>query len=72
MKPRVLSCSGKTVNSERIVAMEKISGGVCAAKGFTASGVHAGIRKNKDKKDLALIVSEKLASAASTYTQNLV
>lgn len=52
--------------------MEKISGGVCAAKGFTASGVHAGIRKNKDKKDLALIVSEKLASAASTYTQNLV
>ncbi len=52
--------------------MKQINGGVCAAKGFKASGIHAGIRKNKDKKDLALIVSEKLASAASTYTQNLV
>ncbi len=52
--------------------MKAINGGVCAAKGFKASGIHAGIRKNKDKKDLALIVSDKLASAASTYTQNLV
>ncbi len=50
----------------------KIEGGVCAAKGFKASGVHAGIRKNKTKKDLSLIVSENLASAASVYTQNLV
>lgn len=52
--------------------MKQINGGICAAKGFKASGIHAGIRKNKDKKDVALIVSEKLASAASTYTQNLV
>lgn len=52
--------------------MKQINGGVCAAIGFKASGIHAGIRKNKDKKDLALIVSEKIASAASTYTQNLV
>ncbi|MBQ7960410.1 MAG: bifunctional glutamate N-acetyltransferase/amino-acid acetyltransferase ArgJ [Clostridia bacterium] len=52
--------------------MKLINGGVCAAIGFKASGIHAGIRKNKDKKDLALIVSEKIASAASTYTQNLV
>ena len=52
--------------------MNQISGGVCAAKGFKAFGVHAGIRKNKDKKDLALIISEKRAAAASTYTQNLV
>ena len=37
--------------------MEQISGGVCAAKGFTAAGVHCGIRKNKDKRDLALIYS---------------
>ena len=52
--------------------MEYITGGVCAAKGFTASGVHCGIRKNKTKKDLALIVSEKRATAAATYTTNLV
>ncbi len=52
--------------------MKNINGGVCAAKGFKASGIHAGIRKNKDKKDLALIVSETRAAAASTYTQNLV
>ena len=52
--------------------MKQIQGGVCAAKGFTANGVHCGIRKNKTKRDLALIVSEVKASAASVYTQNLV
>ena len=52
--------------------MNQINGGICAAKGFKATGVHAGIRKNKDKKDLALVVSEKMAAAAATYTQNLV
>ncbi len=49
-----------------------ISGGVCAAKGFTANGIHAGIRKNRAKRDLALIVSEKRAAAAAVYTKNLV
>ncbi len=52
--------------------MKQISGGICAAKGFTASGVHCGIRKNKTKKDLALIFSEKKATAACVYTTNLV
>ena len=52
--------------------MEIINGGVLAAKGFKASGVHCGIRKNKDKKDIALIYSEKRCSAAATYTKNLV
>ncbi len=52
--------------------MKQINGGVCAAKGFKAAGIHAGIRKNKDKKDFALIISETRAAAASTYTQNLV
>ena len=52
--------------------MKKISGGITAAKGFTASGVHCGIRKNKTKKDLALIFSEKKANAACVYTTNLV
>lgn len=49
-----------------------ISGGVCAAKGFLANGLHCGIRKNQTKKDLSLIFSEKPASAAAVYTTNKV
>ncbi len=52
--------------------MKIINGGVCAAKGFTANGIYCGIRKNKTKKDLSLIFSEKEASAAAVYTTNLV
>lgn len=47
-------------------------GGVTAPKGFLANGIHCGIRKNKDKKDLMLIVSDVLCDAAAVYTQNLV
>ena len=49
-----------------------IEGGVCAAKGFTANGIHCGIRKNKTKRDIALIYSEKRANTAAVYTTNLV
>jgi len=52
--------------------MKMIEGGVCAAKGFTANGIHCGIRKNHTKKDLSLIFSAVPASAAAVYTQNLV
>lgn len=52
--------------------MKYINGGVTSAKGFTASGIHCGIRKNQSKKDLALIKSEVKASAAAVYTQNKV
>ena len=52
--------------------MDLISSGVCAAKGFKANGIHCGIRKNRTKRDLALVVSEKEASAAAVYTTNLV
>ena len=52
--------------------MKIISGGVCAAKGFLANGVHCGIRKNRTKRDLALIYSQTPASAAAVYTTNLV
>ncbi len=52
--------------------MDQVSGGVCAAKGFSAAGVHCGIRKNKDKRDLALIYSAVPAHAAAVYTTNLV
>lgn len=52
--------------------MKYINGGVTAAKGFKASGIHCGIRKNQTKKDLAMIVSETKCTAAAVYTQNKV
>ena len=52
--------------------MKLIQGGVCAAQGFRANGVHCGIRHNRTKRDLTLIVSDVPASAAGVYTQNLV
>ena len=52
--------------------MKIINGGICAAQGFTAGGIHCGIRKNKTKKDLSLIFSEKRAATAAVYTTNLV
>ena len=52
--------------------MREIAGGVCAAKGFSANGVHCDIRKNQGKKDLSLIFSSVPCSAAAVYTTNLV
>ena len=52
--------------------MKTIKRGVCAAKGFSAGGIHCGIRKNRTKRDLSLILSETTASAAAVYTTNLV
>ncbi len=52
--------------------MNIINGGICAAKGFTANGVHCGLRRNHTKKDLALIVSEVPAVTSAVYTTNLV
>ena len=49
-----------------------IDGSVTAAKGFKASGIHCGIRKNKTKRDIALIFCEKKCTAAAVYTTNLV
>ncbi len=52
--------------------MKIIPGGVCSAKGFKANGIHCGIRKNRTKRDISLIVSDKKAVAAGVYTTNLV
>ena len=53
--------------------MKQISGGVTAPKGFVAGGVHCGVKThNKDKKDLALILSERECTAAAVYTMNRV
>ena len=52
--------------------MNYIEGGVTAAQGFQAGGIHCGIRKNKSKPDLAMIYSEIPCATAAVYTQNLV
>ncbi len=50
-----------------------IPGGVCAAQGFSAAGIHVGVKVNSgDKKDLALIYSEKPCTAAGIFTRNKV
>lgn len=51
---------------------EFIEGGVCAPKGFKAAGIHAGIRSNTTKKDMILITSDEMCSAAGVYTTNKV
>ncbi|HIY22066.1 MAG TPA: bifunctional glutamate N-acetyltransferase/amino-acid acetyltransferase ArgJ [Candidatus Flavonifractor merdigallinarum] len=53
--------------------MKQSSGGVTAAKGFRAWGVHCGVKShNVDKKDLAIILSERECNAAAVYTMNRV
>ena len=54
--------------------IKEISGGVCAAQGFKAAGVHCGVKADSspDKNDLALILSEKECTAAAVYTLNRV
>jgi glutamate N-acetyltransferase/amino-acid N-acetyltransferase len=52
--------------------MNVISSGVTAPKGFRASGIYCGIRKNRSKKDLALIFADCKCSAAAVYTTNCV
>ncbi len=54
------------------MSIKIIDGGVCSAKGFKANGIHCGIRKNRLKRDLALIYSDSKCSAAAVYTTNLV
>ena len=49
-----------------------VDGGLCAPKGFKAAGVHCGIRKNKEKRDLAMILADHPCAAAAIYTQNKV
>ena len=55
-----------------MTTITRIPGGVCAAQGFTANGIHCGIRKNKTKHDLSVIYSETKAATACVYTTNRV
>ena len=51
---------------------QAMSNAVCFPRGFKANGIHCGVRKNRIKKDLALIYSETPCSAAAVYTLNKV
>ena len=53
--------------------MKRIEGGVCAAKGFKATGLEVGIKDNHPgKKDMAMIFADVPCRAAGTFTTNLV
>jgi len=60
------------VNKLEKFNIKKIDGGICAPVGFLAAGIYCGLRKNKEKKDLALIYSETVCNAAALYTSNKV
>ena len=50
-----------------------IDGGVCAAKGFRAGGIHVGVKTHAEwKKDMAMIVSDVDCACAAVYTKNVV
>lgn len=49
-----------------------INGGVCAAKGFKANGLNCGLNSDKNKNDLALVVSDTECNTAAVYTLNKV
>ena len=51
---------------------QPVAGGICAAKGFSAAGVHCGIRHNHSKLDLALIKADVRCAGAGCYTTNKV
>ena len=52
--------------------MSFIEGGVCAPKGFQASGVICGIRPNPVKNDLAVVASDEACTCAGVFTRNVV
>ena len=54
-----------------MTSVKKISGGVCAAKGFRAAGVPAQI-KYKGRNDVALVVADRPCAAAAVFTTNAV
>ena len=56
-----------------------IDGGICASKGFKASGIYCGIKRpandtpeTKHKNDICIFVSDTVCNTAAVYTQNKV
>ena len=53
--------------------LKLIDGGVCAAQGFKAAGIHVGVKTHASwKKDVALIVSDVDCAASAVFTKNVV
>ena len=53
--------------------LKSIDGGVCAAQGFQAAGIHVGVKTHANwKKDVALIVSDVDCAASAVFTKNVV
>ncbi len=57
---------------EQFEGYKYLDGGVCAAKGFQANGLNCGLNSDKNKNDLALVVSDVMCNAAAVYTTNKV
>ena len=58
------------LNPENLDWITEQEGGVTAATGFVAGGIHAGLKKGPDKKDLAIIYSKTPAAVGGVFTQN--
>ena len=61
--------AGSGTLDEALVPLEE--GGVTAARGFSAAGVHAGFREDPQRLDLALVVADEPCAAAGVFTQNV-
>ena len=57
---------------EQFEGYTDVDGGVCAAQGFRANGLNCGLNRDKNKNDLALVVSDVECNAAAVYTTNKV
>ncbi len=58
------------LNPENLDWITEQEGGVTTAAGFVAGGIHAGLKKGPDKKDLAIIYSKTPAAVGGVFTQN--
>lgn len=59
------------MTDQQIAATHPACGGVTAARGFRAAGVHAGFRKDPERRDLALVVADEPCACAAVFTQNV-
>ena len=59
------------MTDQQSAEMRPVEGGVTAARGFRASGVHAGFRKDPERFDLALVAADEPCACAAVFTQNV-
>ena len=59
------------MTDQQIAEPHPVEGGVTSARGFRATGVHAGFRKDPERRDLALVVADEPCACAAVFTQNV-